>query len=165
MEIFDVRQAVSVRTLFEPIAKFAIGLAALACIPAVVSLISAIYSAATTGQVMVLSVGRYETAREMVPWATGWARFVGPLLVMASTAGAAGPTKQIRWWIAAALGLAGVSLLFFSSWFKSLGGTLAFAGTLAFLGLAYYVDERWGRLSAFALMILAVGVLLYVYTG
>lgn len=155
----------SVRAFFEPTAKFVSVLAAFVCFPAIVSLLSAVWSAATTGQVMVISVGRYETAREMVPWVAGWTRFVGPLLLIASLGGGATSPKQIRWWISAALALTGVSLLFFSMWFKSLGGAIAFAGILAFVGLAHYVDARWGRPVAFTLLILAVGTLLYVYAA
>jgi hypothetical protein len=155
----------SVRAFLEPTAKFVTGLAAFVCIPAVVSLVSALWSAATTGEVMVISVGRYETAREMVPWVAGWSRFVGPLLLVASLGGGASSTKQMRWWISAALALAGVCLLFFSKWFTSLGGAIAFVGLLAFVGVTFYVDGRWGRAAAFALMVLAVGVFLYAYAA
>lgn len=155
----------SVRAFLEPTAKFATGLAAFVCIPAIVSLLSAVWSAATTGEVMVISIGRYETAREMVPWVAGWSRFVGPLLLVASLGGGVSSSKQIRWWISAALALAGVCLLFFSMWFRSLGGAIAFTSLLAFVGVTFYIDGRWGRPAAFALIVLAVGTLLYVYAA
>lgn len=146
-------------------ASFVLCIAGLAALPALWSLGSAIHSAATTGQVLVLSVGRYETARHMVPWTHGWARFVGPALVVAALFLSGRGTRSDRrwWWVAAAVALVGLAMLLFSWWFVSLGSATAFLAGNTFIALCFYVDQRYGRRKAFALMLVAILTLVYFF--
>ncbi|QTN26671.1 hypothetical protein HZ993_15270 [Rhodoferax sp. AJA081-3] len=152
-----------------PSLKFHAGLvlciAALAALPALWSLGSAIHSAATTGQVLVMSIGRFETNQLMVPWREGWARFVGPVLVVAALFLSSASARSDRrwWWTAAALALAGLAMLAFSWWFISLGGAAAFVAGNAFIALCFYVDHYYGRWKAFVLMLVAVLTLVYLF--
>jgi hypothetical protein len=138
-----------------------------ALIPALWSFASAIWSAATTGQVMVISVGRYETSREFVSWPLGWARFVGPLVLLAALGARLALPRALgaRWWASATLAALALVLLLFSKWFTSIGGTSVFVSILAFVVLASFVDERFGRAAALLLLLGTVAILLYIYAG
>lgn len=146
-------------------ASFVLCITGLAVLPARWSLGSAIYSAATTGQVLVVSVGRTETVRHLVPWTQGWARFVGPALVVAALFLSGRGTRSDRrwWWIAASVALVGVAMLLFSWWFVSVGSAAAFIAGNAFIALCFYVDHRYGRGKAFALMLVSVLALIYFF--
>ena len=146
-------------------ASFVLWIAALLALPALWSLGSAIHAAATTGQVLVLSVGRYETAQHMVPWQQGWARFVGPALVIAGLILAALSASSDRrlWWAASGLALVGLAMLCFSWWFVSLRGAAAFVAGNAFIALCFFVDSRYGRWKAFLLMLASVLAVVYFF--
>jgi len=136
-----------------PYAKAAIGFGALLLLPAVWSFCSAVVSAARTGQVMVVSVGRYETAREMVHWSLGWSRFIAPLLLL-SALFLWGASKQYKplWWVSAALAATGCFMLAFSLWFASWSGVIWFWSLVAFIALALYVGNRIGRWAVVVLV-------------
>ncbi len=142
-------------------AKFVLALAGLLLIPAVWSFFSAVYYAATTGQVLVISLGRYETARKLVAWDAGWARFVGPILLVAGLA-VWGRAKQGAgtWWVAVAIATIGCVLLLFSQWFTSWHGAMFFAGLNAFVAVTLFAGHRYGRPAAYA--IIAVGFFLFL---
>ena len=141
-------------------AKFALAIAGILVFPAIWSFFSAIWSAATTGQVLVISVGRYETARSLVDWRSGWARFAGPVLLVGSLFlwGASGEKKsRAWWWLAAALSTIGIALLLFSRWFTTVHGFSWFMGMLAFTATTLYVGNRFGRVAAILIVLLAFG--------
>ena len=144
-------------------AKFFLGTAALLLLPALWSFVSAIISAADTGYVLVISIGRTATAREMVPWANGWPRFVAPPVLLTSLVLWASSSQLPRsaWWSAAAMATAAQILLLFSLWFSSWRGILWFAGLVAFIFTALYVGNRFGRLSALAFVLLVSIALLW----
>lgn len=137
-------------------AQFVIAFAAVLLLPAVWSLFGAIWSAATTGEVLVVSLGRTETDRAVVPWAYGWARFVGPLVLMASLVvwamSDAAAQRVAVWWFSAALALVGLILLLYSKWFTSWRGGLWFCGMAALIASTLYVGKRFGRLAAVLFM-------------
>lgn len=141
-----------------------IGLASFVVFPALWSLGSAIFSALSTGEVLVISLGRYETSQRMVPWTQGWSRFVGPpLLVLSLMIAGRGTETGRRLWVGVALAVVGLAMLFFSSWFVTLAGVASFAGVNAFIVLCFYIDGWFGRAAAFWFMLGAVllAVLLY----
>ncbi len=143
-------------------AKFSLAVAALLALPAAWSFLSAIYFAATTGEVLVISLGRYETAREMVAWPNGWSRFVGPVLLFAALGVWGGSGKGSRmWWVSAALSTLGLVLLLFSKWFTSWHGTLWFMGLVAFIAVTLYAGNKFGRLAAYAIVVLVFGLILW----
>src|SRR5690606_23448392 len=108
---------------------------------------SAVVSALSTGQVMVISLGRTETTRHMVHWSNGWARFAGPsMMVAALVLYAVLSSRNVQlWWTAVALAFAGICLLLYSAWFVSLRGATAFALFAAFIAVCFWVDARFGR--------------------
>lgn len=123
-----------------------LGMAAIALIPALISLCSAIFHAWSTGQVMVVSLGRTETKTEYVPWVTGWARFAGPIVLICSLGVYVGARSlSWRWWMAAAGCAIGLSLLCFSLWFTSLRGTLWFLTGNAFVLGVLYIGKQFMR--------------------
>ena len=140
-------------------------IALLLFIPAVVSLFLAIWSAVASGQVMVISLGRYETARESVPWLQGWARFASPFIL--AIAAAAYPTtpsaSTLRFLAFSLLAFIGISALCYSLWFTSPDGTLGFLLISACIALAYYVDAIFGRRWATILVVSIVALLVYGY--
>jgi len=96
-----VRRGPGEQTRFH--AAFALGLGALFLLPAVYSFFSALYSALSTGEVLVIAVDRYEIHRETVPWTAGWARFAGPPVLVSSLLAYDGSMwVTLRWWLAAA---------------------------------------------------------------
>lgn len=145
-------------------AKLSLVLGALFALPAAWSLFSAIYSAVNTGEVMVISLGRYgthATAREMVAWPHGWSRFVGPVLLAAALWMWAGSGQSSRtWWIPALLSALGLVLLLFSKWFATWNGFLGFVGLCAFVSVALYVGNKLGRLAAYGFVLLSFSALL-----
>jgi hypothetical protein len=145
-------------------AGFSAFVAAVVLLPALWSLGSAIHSALSTGQVLVISLGRYETYRTLVPWTAGWARFVAPPLLLVSLllvgTSAAG---ERRWWAGATISLLGLVLLFFSAWFVSAGSAAAFVAGNVFIALCFYVDRRFGRGYAFTLMLLSILAAVFWY--
>lgn len=148
-------------------AQLSLALGVVALIPALWSFASAIWSAATTGQVMVISVGRYETSREFVAWPLGWARFVGPLILLAALGVRLAVPQALgaRWWASATLAALALVLLLFSKWFTSIGGIIVFVSILALGVFASFVDKRFGRAAALLLLFGTVAILLCIYAG
>lgn len=137
----------------------AFGIGLFLVLPAIVSLISALYHAMTAGEVLVISFGRTSTSREMVPWRQGWARFAGPIVLIASLCawdGSRGVTA--RWWLAGTGVVLGLSLLAFSKWFATVNGAFALAGVYGFIALTFFVDRRFGRIPALAIIIAVVAL-------
>lgn len=98
--------------------SLSLGFGAILLLPALYSLASGLYSAFTDGNVLVISIGRYETSRELVPWQAGWARFAGPIVLMASLLAADGSRGvTLRWWLAGIGASCAMILLAFSRWF------------------------------------------------
>ncbi|MEO8024203.1 hypothetical protein [Polaromonas sp.] len=138
-------------------AQFALAVAGVLFLPALWSLGSAFWSAATTGQVLVLSVGRYETSHSMVPWPQGWARFAGPFVLALSLsmwATSKSAQRVTLWWFSAALGFVGIVLLLFSQWFVSWRGVLWFCSLTAFVALSFYIGSKFGRIAMVAFMLI-----------
>lgn len=124
----------------------ALGFGALFLLPAFYSLLSAIASAVATGEVLVISVGRTETYRKMVPWPQGWARFAGPpllLLALVTWDGSRGITA--RWWFSGTLAALAIVLLAYSAWFTSWGGSAGFTGLCAFIAVAFLLERKWAN--------------------
>ncbi|PQA79150.1 hypothetical protein [Rhodoferax sp. TS-BS-61-7] len=143
-------------------AKFVLVLAVLLIFPAVWSFFSAVYYAATSGQVLVISLGRYGTAREFVAWELGWARFVGPALLVASlVVWGRAAQSTIAWWLAVALAVIGSFLLLFSQWFTSLHRTMFFAGLNIFVAATVFAGNRYGRAAAYATIALGISFFLW----
>lgn len=141
----------------------AIAAAFILLLPTLWSLGSAVWSAATTGQVLVVSIGRYEAARQLVPWPAGWARFVGPILVLASVLVYLGsaPYKSTRFWCAAALSAAGIYLLSFSWWFSSIHRAFSAVVLVIFIVVALALGNRVGRTAAYLFVVCSFGVLVW----
>jgi hypothetical protein len=159
-----VRRGPSERTRVA--AAIALGVGLLIMLPALYSLLSAVYSAFSTGEVMVISVGRSEVNREMVSWSSGWARFAGPPILVASLVafdGSRGVT--LRWWFSAAGSACALALLGYSVWFTSINRTLGFIGLLVFVVLAHQVGKRFGRAAAIAFVVACAGLLIWRATG
>lgn len=148
-------------------AKLSLALAGLLLLPALWSFFSAIVSAVSTGQVLVISVGRTETARELVPWINGWPRFAAPVVLAASLLLWFWADRLPRgaWWLSAATATVGLVLLLFSKWFTSWHGTIWFFGLLAFVATTLYVGKRFGRLAGLAVIFLAFGVFVWRITS
>ena len=147
-------------------AAIALGLGLLVLLPALYSLLSALYSAVLTGEVLVISVRRYEVHRELVSWRSGWARFAGPPILIASLLafdGSRGVT--LRWWLSATGSASALALLGYSAWFTSINRALGFVALLAFVALAYHVDKRFGRASALAFILACVGLVVWRAVG
>lgn len=125
-------------------ATAALGAAAVVLIPVVISFFSGIFSAFSTGEVMAISLGRTEVRIESVPWAAGWARFAGPVLLVASLCVYVGARSWSgRWWAAAAGCALALVLLSFSLWFTSLSGTLWFLSLAAFMAATFYAVKKF----------------------
>lgn len=137
-----------------PYAKGVLVIAAVLLIPALLSLFSALFSAATTGQVMVISVGRTETTREMVHWSLGWSRFASPFVIFGALViwGLSKP-HGLAWWLSSCIALLGVGMLVCSYWFASLRGTIAFFLFSSFVCTALYIGNRFGLLAAIAFVL------------
>ncbi|QKO22694.1 hypothetical protein [Rhodoferax sp. BAB1] len=145
-------------------AGFVLMLAAVLLLPALWSFGSAVASAISTGEVLVISVGLTETARQMVPWKSGWARFAGPLMIaIALSLYVLRAQKHAQsWWIAAALAFSGLCLLLYSAWFVSLGAAAAFVLIWVFIAASFWLDAHFGRWWAFCFM-LACALSLAIY--
>jgi hypothetical protein len=134
-------------------AQLAIAGAVLLLLPSLWSLASAVWSAATTNEVLVISLGRTKTTRLFVPWQAGWARFVGPFLIVASVFvyfyKAFAIPQSARWWWSAALSAAGLSLLSFSWWFSSFHRAIGAGVLVAFICVALALGKRIGRTAAY----------------
>jgi hypothetical protein len=159
-----VRRGPSEQTLVA--AAMALGLGLLLLMPALYSLLSALHSALSTGEVLVISVGRYEVHRELVPWRAGWARFAGPPILVASLLafdGSRGVT--LRWWLAATGSSAALVLLGYSAWFTSAGRALGFFSLFLFVALAHHIDKRFGRTVALAFVVACAGMLIWKTVG
>jgi hypothetical protein len=135
---------------------------AILLLPAVWSLFSAVWSAMTTGHVQVISLGRFETSRDMVHWTNGWARFVGPIALIASV-GSRILARSLPWWPPAVLSVVGLALLLFSRWFTSPGGAALFISMAAYIALTALVDRKFGRGVATSMLLATVGLAVYVY--
>jgi hypothetical protein len=144
-------------------AKVSLVFAGLLLLPALWSFVSAIVSAASTGQVLVISLGRTSTARELVPWLQGWPRFVAPMLILASLLLWVSSEQLPRgvWWTSAAISTLGFVLLLFSMWFTSWRGALSFFGLVAFIATALYVGNRFGRIAAVAFILLVFSTIVW----
>jgi len=147
---------------FKFYAQFILALAGLFVLPAIWSFFSAVYFGATTGQVLVISIGRYETARESVAWTNGWARFVGPIFLLLSL-GIWGTAKKqaLAWWFSVVLANVGLILLLFSKWFTTWHGVIFFAVLNAFFAVTLYAGNRYGRYAAYAIIALALCLFLW----
>lgn len=148
-------------------AKFSLALAGVLLLPALWSLFSAIVSAASTGQVLVISVGRTETARELVPWIKGWPRFVAPVVISASLLlwSSAHRLPRSAWWLSAAMSALGLALLLFSKWFTSWHGAIWFVGMAAFVAATLYIGKRFGGLAALVVILLVFSVVVWRITS
>lgn len=147
-------------------AAIALGAGLLIMLPALYSLLSAVYSAFSTGEVMVISVGRWAVHREVVSWGSGWARFAGPPILVASLLafdGSRGVT--LRWWLSAAGSACALVLLGYSVWFTSINRTLGFIGLLVFVALALQVGKWFGRAAALAFVVACAGVVIWRVAG
>lgn len=147
-------------------AAIALGLGLLVLLPALYSLLSALYSALSTGEVLVISVGRYEVHREFVSWRAGWARFAAPPILVASLLafdGSRGVT--LRWWLSATGSASALTLLGFSAWFTSTNRALGFIALLAFVVLAHQVGNRFGRTAALAFVVACATLLAWRILG
>lgn len=146
-------------------AQLSLAFGLVAALPAIGSFFSAVWSAVNTGQVLVLSVGRYEISHSLVYWPLGWARFAGPLLLLMALLlrGRVGHRHGRAWWFSALLAAVALALLCFSRWFTSPGGAVLFLSLLAYTGAAHFVDKRLGRAAVVMLLLATVAVLVYVY--
>ncbi|HVE55093.1 MAG TPA: hypothetical protein VNB23_17060 [Ramlibacter sp.] len=136
--------------------SFAIVLAALLALPAFYSLLSALWHAWFTGEVLVISLGKTDTHTQLVPWPRGWARFVGPPLLLLSLSaydGSHGAT--LRWWAAGVGTATALVLLGFSFWFSSVQGTLAFVLFSTWIGAVWAIAHRLGRPAAYLFIVLS----------
>ena len=135
-------------------------------IPALISLCSAIYSALASGQVMVISLSRWETRTEYVSWNAGWARFVGPIVLLYSLWLYVGARAlSSKWWVAASGCTVGLVLLFYSLWFSSARGTLWFMALVAFVASTLYIGKKFGRPAAFGVILVVMVVTLWKAAG
>lgn len=142
--------------------SIAVGFGFLLLLPALYSLIGAIRDAVMTGEVLVISLGRTETHREMVPWQNGWARFAGPVILLASLcAFDSSRGVSARWWLAGTGVTAALALLGFSFWFASPVRAFGFLGFLGFVPLAFFVDSRFGRWPAFLLIAAGAAIIFW----
>jgi hypothetical protein len=144
-------------------ARASLVFAAVLALPALWSFFSAIVSAVSTGQVLVISVGRYETARQYVPWVQGWTRFVAPMTLFLSLAVWAGFSDRSRftWWLSAALSAISAVMLLFSSWFISWRGVLWLSSLFLFIACSAYLGNRFGRFVAVAFIASVVGAIVW----
>lgn len=137
-------------------AKFVLGLAVFAVLPALWSLGSALVSAIGSGEVLVISLGRTSTSRAMVPWQQGWARFAGPLMLISALAlWVIAEKRSTQWWLSVLLAAMALSLLAFSLWFTSLRSTLGFFSFAAFIAGTFAADHYFGRKGAYAVILVA----------
>lgn len=142
----------------------ALGFGVVAFLPALYSWFSALHSAVTTGQVMVISLGYNHTHRESVAWQQGWARFAGPVFLMAAWLlfdGSRGFTA--RWWVSGTSAAVGLALLFFSAWFTSIGAAVSFLSLTGGMFLASVIDRNLGRGTA--LLFVAVALLGFAWAA
>ena len=110
---------------------------------------------------MVISVGKTETARQLVHWSLGWSRFASPFVLLGALAvWSLSKSNKLAWWLAACLAVLGSSMLIFSLWFVSWRGVAAFISILAFICAALYVGNRFGRLAAIGFVVLVAVVVL-----
>ena len=115
----------------------------------------------------MISVGRTEVARYVVPWQQGWARFAGPVMISASLVlYLARDGRQTRSsWIAAGLAFVGICLLLFSAWFVAIGSAAAFVLLGAFIAASFGIDRRLGRRAAFFFMLACALALAFFIAG
>jgi hypothetical protein len=147
-------------------AAIALGLGLLVLLPAVYSFLSALFSALSTGEVLVISIGRSEVHRELVSWRTGWARFVGPPVLVASLLafdGSRGVT--LRWWLSAAGSACALALLGYSAWFTSMNRALGFVVLLGFVVVAHQLGQRLGRIAALGFVVACAASLAWKMSG
>jgi len=141
---------------FQAQAVFAAG--GVILIPALWSFAAAMYSALTTGEVMVVSLGA-RVEYEDVSWRMGWARFAGPpVLLCALWLGLGSRVWSRPWWLAAAGCAGALGLLAFSLWFTSLERAIAFVAFSTIVMAAFYVDKLYGRAAALAVVGVAVAI-------
>jgi hypothetical protein len=138
------------------------GIGFLLVIPALYSFASAVYSALTTGEVVVVMVGRTETRHMLVPWTQGWARFAGPIVLIASLlATDSSRGLYARWWFAAFGTVAGLILLSQSGWFVSFDSAAVLLGMIGAAVVASLLKRRFGTEAAFGFLLFCVGALLW----
>ena len=141
-----------------------LGIGALLLLPALYSLVSAFHSAMTTGDVLVISIGLYETTRELVPWQEGWTRFVGPSLLVASLlAFDSSRGVTLRWWLAGTGSICALILLSFSFWFTSGSRSLWFVGLLAFVASVYVINRRLNGTAAFLFVVVCSSAVVWLF--
>ncbi|MDR6860867.1 hypothetical protein [Variovorax guangxiensis] len=107
-------------------------------LPAVWSFFSAVWSAMTTGQGPDCAdrVGGFSDSRPQ------------PSLVA---------SRRVS--------VVGLALLLFSRWFTSLGGAALFTSMAAYIALAAFVDRKFGRGAATAMLLATVALIVYVYVS
>jgi hypothetical protein len=152
---------------FERLRSYLVVAIALAIIPALISFLIAVWSAVTTGHVLVVAIGKTETARQLVPWSLGWARFASPLVLVAAGAaypGDSSPTN-LRSVLFSALAITGIGMLCYSLWFTTLRGMLLFYGLALYVASAYFIDLVFGRRAVVFMLVATVAMLLYVYAA
>ena len=157
-----VRRGPGEQTRF--LGAIALGVGVLVLLPALYSLLSAIYSALSTGEVLVISVGRTEVRRELVPWRAGWARFAGPLILFASLFALFEDSRGVtfRWWLAAAGSATALAMLGFSSWFISGNRLLGFLAGNVFIVVALQIGKKLGRVAVYAFILACFGLLFWM---
>lgn len=135
----------------------ALGVGVVAFLPALYSWFSALYSAVTTGQVMVISLGYNHTHRESVAWHQGWARSAGPVFLTAAWLLFDGSrASTARWWMSGTSAAVGLALLLFSAWFTSIGAAVSFLSLTCGMCLAAVIDRNLGRGAALLFMVVAL---------
>jgi hypothetical protein len=141
---------------------FALGLSVILLLPALYAFFSAVYSAVATGQVIVISLGYNHTHRESVPWNVGWARFAGPVILLAALLtfdGSRGST--LRWWVSGVAASIGLTLLCFSAWFTTASKAAFALSFVGFLSLAALIDRKSGRGAAFLFLLACMSGLVW----
>lgn len=155
-----VRRGPRERTRMLFVGLLAVGLVMV--IPALYSFISGLHAALTTGEVLVISLGRTETYRAMVPWQQGWARFVGPIFMTASLLAFDGSRGlHARWWFAAIGTTVGLALLGFSAWFVSVERAGVFIGLMLAAAFATFLKRRFGTTAALGFLMVGLAALLW----
>jgi hypothetical protein len=144
-------------------AQSAFAFAGILALPALWSFFAAVYSALATGEVTVMSYG---SDFDDVPWHLGWARFVGPLVLLWGIwLGVMSRAWSRRWWLGAAACACALALLAFSRWFTSLRSAIAFLSFTVFILAAFEIDKRFGRAAAFAFIVAVVATTVWWTTG
>jgi hypothetical protein len=144
----------------------ALRLAWVAALPALYSLLSALWHAFFGGEVMVIAIGWTGIRTELVPWPRGWARFAGPVLLLFSLlACGASRGATLRCWAAGVAAATALVLLGQSAWFTTVHGTMVFALFGTWMAAVFAVAYRLGRTAAILFILLSAGSFLWRFVG